>query len=78
MMAEVYHTNISAVMMYYGTEDDPLADFPFNFNLITDFSNRSDVTGHTLRSSVGKWLDNLPSGKWPNWVVSIPCSLWKQ
>lgn len=69
MMAEVYYDNIKTVMKYYGTEEEPLADFPFNFNLLTDFQNRSDVTGFALKASITRWLDNLPEGKWPNWEV---------
>ena len=69
-MAEVYYDNMAVVMKYYGTEEEPLADFPFNFNLLTDFSSRANLTGLTLRSSIGRWLDNMPDGMWPNWVVS--------
>ena len=71
MMAEVYYDQMANVMRYYGTEEAPLADFPFNFNLINDFKNRSDLSGFSLKKSIDRWLDNLPEGKWPNWVVSI-------
>ena len=67
-MGEAY-TTIQKTMEYYGNETAPIADFPFNFNLITYFSNRSDVTGANLKKAVDGWLDNMPPGKWPNWVV---------
>lgn len=69
MMAEVYYDNIDTVMKYYGTEEEPLADFPFNFNLLSDFQNRSDVTGFALKASITRWLDNMPEGKWANWEL---------
>ena len=72
-MAEVTYDfeDMDSVMVYYGTEEEPLADFPFNFNLIDGFSNRSELTGSTLELAINKWLDNMPDGKWANWVVSL-------
>ena len=72
-MAEVTYDfeDMDSVMAYYGTEEEPLADFPFNFNLIDGFSNRSELTGSTLEFAINKWLDNMPDGKWANWVVSL-------
>ncbi|XP_047740848.1 alpha-glucosidase [Hyalella azteca] len=71
MMAKVGYNGeeIDLVMKYYGTEEEPIADFPFNFNFIDNFHNRSDVTGFSLKFTVTEWLDNLPAGKWPNWVL---------
>ncbi|KAF2362999.1 Glycosyl hydrolase family 13 catalytic domain [Trinorchestia longiramus] len=71
LMAEATYTaeEIDIVMRYYGTEEEPIVDFPFNFNFIDNFHNRSDVTGYSLKYSVTEWLDNMPEGKWPNWVL---------
>lgn len=70
-MVEVFGDTVEEVMKYYGTEEDPLADFPFNFQLIDNISNREDLDGEFLKATVSLWLDNLPPGKWPNWVVSM-------
>ncbi|KAG7156608.1 Maltase 2-like [Homarus americanus] len=69
LMAEVYNNNVDTVMQYYGNDTVSLADFPFNFLLIDNLQNRSQLTGHTLRSTIGLWLDSMPEGKWPNWVL---------
>ena len=70
-MAEVYYSSAEEAMPYYGTAEEPLADFPFNFNFIFNFQNRSDVSGYSIKASVDSWLNNMPEGKWPNWVVSV-------
>ena len=70
-MVEVFADTVEEVMKYYGSEEIPLADFPFNFFLIDNFHGREDLSGESLMATVSLWLDNLPSGKWPNWVVSI-------
>ncbi|KAF2353047.1 Glycosyl hydrolase family 13 catalytic domain [Trinorchestia longiramus] len=71
LMAEAAYSaeDIEIGMRYYGTEEEPIADFPFNFNFIQNFQNRSDVTGFSLKYTVTEWLDNMPEGKWPNWVL---------
>ncbi|XP_071552168.1 maltase A3-like isoform X3 [Panulirus ornatus] len=69
MMVEVYNDDIDAVMKYYGNETVPLADFPFNFFLIDNLQSRGDLTGESLRYTIDLWLDNMPEGKWPNWVT---------
>lgn len=76
MMAEVSYdeATIDLMMQYYGTEEEPIADFPFNFDIINNFKNRSDVNGFALKKSITQWLDNMPAGKWANWVVSFETS----
>ncbi|XP_068234691.1 probable maltase isoform X2 [Palaemon carinicauda] len=70
MMVEVYEgQDLGTLMKYYGNETDPLADFPFNFLMIEGLHNRTELTGFSLKSAVTLWLDNMPSGKWPNWVL---------
>ena len=71
MMVEVFDDNINTLMKYYGNDTVPLGDFPFNFPMIDALNNRSDLTGESLKSVVDLWLDNMPDGKWPNWVVSF-------
>uniref|UniRef100_A0A0P4VX34 Glycosyl hydrolase family 13 catalytic domain-containing protein n=1 Tax=Scylla olivacea TaxID=85551 RepID=A0A0P4VX34_SCYOL len=69
MMVEVFADTVEEVMKYYGSEEDPLADFPFNFFLIDNFHGQEDLSGESLMATVSLWLDNLPAGKWPNWVL---------
>jgi hypothetical protein len=52
-------------MKYYGT--DPGAYLPFNFGLITKLNDGSNASD--FNDAVYTWLENLPRGKWPNWVV---------
>ena len=69
-MVEVYDDNIDEVMKYYGSPySDELAHFPFNFYLITDFPSRQHLSGISLKITIDIWMDNMPDGKWPNWVV---------
>ncbi len=64
MVGEVY-ASIETVMMYYGTEEQPEFDFPFNFFLLEN----TKWTGIDVSNAVASWLDNMPSGRWPNWVL---------
>ncbi|KAL7638994.1 UNVERIFIED_CONTAM: hypothetical protein RMT77_010528 [Armadillidium vulgare] len=69
MTLEVYDEDVKEIMKFYGNETNPVSDFPFNFFFINKLSGRSDVTGTRLKSIVDLWLDNMPKGKWPNWVL---------
>ncbi|KAK7076945.1 hypothetical protein SK128_021888 [Halocaridina rubra] len=69
LMVEIYDGEIEQVMNYYGNERNPLADFPFNFLMIDKLKNRTELTGKSLKSTVDIWMDNMPEGKWPNWVL---------
>ena len=44
------------------------SDFPFNFNLIVNLK-ADQLSGESLHREVGDWLDNIPAGKTPNWVL---------
>ena len=68
MMTESYSTPRKLVL-YYGTEDKPEADFPFNFQLI--LLTEDTLSGTEVYNLVDDWMVNTPPGKWPNWVVSI-------
>jgi alpha-glucosidase len=52
---------------FYGTEDDPLMDFPFNFNFIYDLNNETKAID--IKKAIDKWLNDMPAGKTANWVV---------
>lgn len=68
LMVEVY-SKVEDVMKYYGNETAPLADFPFNFFMLEALTNRSTLTGYAIKDTISLWLDNMPEGKWPNWVL---------
>ncbi|KAI5694410.1 hypothetical protein M8J75_016335 [Diaphorina citri] len=40
---------------------------PFNFFLITNLNASS--TAQDFQDVISMWLDNMPAGKWPNWVL---------
>ena len=63
MVGEVYDP-IDVVMSYYGNKMDEF-HFPFNFFLLVN----SDWTGVRVDQVVRQWLDNMPTGGWPNWVL---------
>ncbi|XP_009979928.1 PREDICTED: neutral and basic amino acid transport protein rBAT [Tauraco erythrolophus] len=60
--------DIEATMMYYGTTFIEEADFPFNFNLI----NMKNLSGNSIFEAVSSWMENMPTGEWPNWAVGSP------
>lgn len=66
MLAEAY-AYINYTMMYYSGETRR-AHMPFNFNFIT-YLNKTPSAAD-IRDSIYLWLDNMPRGQWPNWVVS--------
>ena len=70
MIAEVYDGDVREVMKYYGDSNESLADFPFNFYMITELPTRAHLSGHSLKETINLWMDNMPDGKWSNWVVS--------
>jgi len=66
MITEAY-TTIEKTMRYYGDATSPGAHLPFNFGLISYLNDQSDAAD--FESAVLGWLDNMPEGKWANWVV---------
>ena len=54
--------------LYYGSDNEPEADFPFNFQLIK--LPAKNVTGFNIYDLVKDWVSHIPNGKWLNWVVS--------
>ena len=63
MIGEAYDP-IETVMKYYGENGDEF-HFPFNFFLLSN----SDWTGIRVSQIVNDWLDHMPHGAWPNWVL---------
>ena len=59
--------NAKTLSPYYGTKDEPGADFPFNFQMIKLTQNT--LSGIEVHRIINDWLSNIPVGAWPNWVV---------
>ncbi|XP_035226887.1 maltase 1-like [Stegodyphus dumicola] len=66
MMTEAIE-EIKDVMLYYGTADQRLADFTFNFQF---YKMHPGSTGLDLYCVIDDWLKHMPKGKYPNWVMS--------
>ncbi|XP_072017778.1 maltase A3-like [Amphiura filiformis] len=66
MVTETYDTP-SKLVLYYGTEENPQADYPFNFQLI--MLTEDTLSGTEVHRLVDDWMVSTPQGKWPNWVV---------
>ena len=50
-------------MKYYGDNDE--FHFPFNFLLLSN----ENWTGDAVSEKVSEWMDAMPEGAWPNWVL---------
>lgn len=66
MGTEAYGDSIDKTMMYYGLPFIQEADFPFN-----DYLTRLDTpSGDRVFEVITSWMEHIPEGKWPNWMVS--------
>ncbi len=63
MVGEAYDP-LNVVMSFYGTNNSEF-DFPFNFFLLQN----TNWTGSEVSKIVSDWLENMPEGAWPNWVL---------
>ena len=54
--------DIKSTMQYY-----ECGDFPFNFGFVN--LDYEDVNAEKVAQEINIWLDNLPPGKTPNWVL---------
>ncbi|XP_075236575.1 maltase 2-like isoform X2 [Lycorma delicatula] len=61
------YTDLEHTLKYYGTPEEPIAHFPFNFELITRLDAQSD--SYDFADVINKWLKEMPEGAWPNWVI---------
>ncbi|XP_045141615.1 neutral and basic amino acid transport protein rBAT [Echinops telfairi] len=60
--------SIDRTMMYYGLPFIQEADFPFNNHLTA-----LDTPGNSaLNKVIMSWMENMPEGKWPNWMIGGP------
>lgn len=66
-MTEAY-TTLENTIRYYGNATKPMAQIPFNFQLLTRLSYASNAS--TFETVINSWMNNMPSNQWANWVVS--------
>lgn len=65
-MVECY-SPLDKTMKYYGNKTVAGAHFPFNFGFVGKIDQQS--TAKDLDKMVKDWMQNMPEGKWANWVV---------
>ncbi|KAF0871550.1 SLC31 protein, partial [Crocuta crocuta] len=63
-----YEESIDRTMMYYGLPFIQEADFPFNNYL----SKLNTPSGNSVLEVIASWMENMPEGKWPNWMIGGP------
>ncbi|XP_060463294.2 amino acid transporter heavy chain SLC3A1 isoform X2 [Panthera onca] len=68
MGIEAYGESIDRTMMYYGLPFVQEADFPFN-NYLSELNTPS---GNGVFEVITSWMENMPEGKWPNWMIGGP------
>nr|CAD7263069.1 unnamed protein product [Timema shepardi] len=66
LITEAY-ADLENTFKYMGTEERPGAHLTFNFFMISQLSNTS--TAQDFYSSITEWIDNVPQGKWSDWVL---------
>nr|XP_036225275.1 maltase 2 isoform X2 [Bactrocera oleae] len=67
LMTEAY-ADLKTLMDYYETKDGKRgANFPFNFNFITDLDENSDARDYVF--NIQKWLTYMPREHTANWVM---------
>nr|CAD7451876.1 unnamed protein product [Timema tahoe] len=66
LITEAY-ADLENTFKYMGTEERPGAHLTFNFFMISQLSNTSSA--QDFYSSITEWLDNVPQGKWSDWVL---------
>lgn len=66
IVVEVFES-LEDTMRYYGSVNQRLADFPFNFKL---YDIEPAATGFDLYRNLDDWLSHMPKGKYSNYVMS--------
>jgi len=52
---------------YYGTENNPGAQIPFNYHLLIQV--RKDDLVYSVDRAIKFWFEVVPANNTPNWVV---------
>lgn len=66
-MTEAY-TTLENTIRYYGNATTPMAQIPFNFQLLTRLNFSSNAI--SFESVINSWIENMPQNQSANWVVS--------
>ncbi len=67
---EVYDDGLDETMKYYESG----ADMPFNFKLIRGLPS-THCNVQIYHDCIKEWMDKMPAGKWPCFVVNTYYSL---
>lgn len=67
MLTEGY-ANLTTTMKYFGNATNIGSHIPFNFDFITELNSQSNAKDLVYKAT--RWLTYVPTGKYPNWVVS--------
>lgn len=57
-----------SIAAYYGTEDKPVAHFPFNFHLL---EIKPTMNASQILSLIDVWYEILPDFAWATFLVSL-------
>ena len=66
-MADLHINDVTSLMSYYKSYGNGGADLVINNKF---FANRDVCNGTCMTSYVRGWVENIPYGQWPNWIVS--------
>ncbi|XP_065203796.1 maltase 2-like [Planococcus citri] len=58
---------IENTMKFYGNKSHPIAHIPLNYHLLDSLNDISSA--HDYQNHLNKWIENMPAGQWPNWVL---------
>nr|ATU82842.1 secreted Alpha amylase protein [Pristhesancus plagipennis] len=67
MMVENYNSNPYIIKKYYGTNEVPIAHFPFNFYVIMNITKDSNASDWA--HCINEYYTALGKENWPNWVL---------
>ncbi|KAB1266921.1 Neutral and basic amino acid transport protein rBAT [Camelus dromedarius] len=65
---EAHGESVAKTMMYYGLPFIQEANFPLNSYL----SKLDTPSGNRVFEVITSWMENMPEGKWPNWMIGGP------
>jgi alpha-glucosidase len=67
LITEAY-ANLSSTLAYYQSKDgEPIAHFPFNFQLIENLHGGSNA--FEFKETIDAFMYNMPAGSIANWVL---------
>jgi len=64
-----HHVCVFSLRNYYGTENNPGAQIPFNFHLLIQL-RKNDLV-YSVDRAIKFWFEVVPENNTPNWVVRI-------